>query len=214
MSGSVVAVNVGHRVPADWAGGPAGSAIDKRPVAGPVPVGPLGVAGDEHGDPVGHGGIYQAVYAYAAEDADFWVAEIGRPLWPGAFGENLTTAGVDASGAVSGEQWRVGGALLEVTVPRIPCRVFAGFWDMPDLVKRFTAAARPGAYLRVLEPGEVAAGDRVEVLSRPEHGVTVAELLRARSGERSLLPRVRQVPGLPPKWQSWLDSVAGVKAPG
>jgi MOSC domain-containing protein YiiM len=133
-------------------------------------------------------------------------------VWPGAFGENLTTRGVGASTAVSGEVWRVGGVLLEVTTPRIPCTVFAGFWDVPGLVKRFTAAGRPGAYLRVLEPGEVAAGDPVEVLSRPEHGVTMAELMRARSGDRSLIPRVRQISGLAPKWQRWLESVDGSAA--
>jgi MOSC domain-containing protein YiiM len=213
VPGRVVAVNVGRQVAVNWAGSQRATAIDKRPVDGSVPVGPLGVAGDEHGDSVNHGGIYQAVYAYAGEDADYWEAELGRALWRGAFGENLTTRGVDASSAVSGERWRVGAVELQVTVPRIPCRVFAGFWDMPDLINRFIAAGRPGAYLRVLVPGEIAAGDPIEVASRPAHGVTIAELLRARTGDRSLLPRVREVPGLPPKWQSWLDSVAAVKVP-
>jgi MOSC domain-containing protein YiiM len=210
VSGTVVTVNVGKKVAAAWSGNDGRSAIDKRPVAGSVPVGLLGLAGDEHSAPT-HGGEHQAVYAYAAEDAAFWSAELGRDVWPGAFGENLTTTGIDASGAVSGERWRVGAVLLEVTVPRIPCVTFAGFWDLPDLVLRFTRAARPGAYLKVLEPGEITAGDRIEVLSRPEHGVTVAELMRARSGERSLLPRVRGVVALPPKWQSWLQSVEAVK---
>jgi MOSC domain-containing protein YiiM len=210
VSGTVVALNVGKKVAAAWSANQGFSAIDKRPVAGPVPVGLLGLAGDEHSAPT-HGGEYQAVYAYAEEDAGFWSAELGREVWPGAFGENLTTAGIDVSGAVSGERWRVGEVLLEVTVPRIPCTTFAGFWDLPDLIVRFTRAARPGAYLKVLEPGEVTAGDRVEVLSRPEHGVTVAELMRARTGERSLLPRIREIAALPPKWQSWLDSVEVVK---
>jgi MOSC domain-containing protein YiiM len=211
VSGTVVAVNVGRPVSARWAGRLGSTAIDKRPVAGPVPVGPLGPAGDEHTDP-GHGGPYQAVYAYAEEDAAFWTAELGRELWPGAFGENLTTAGVDASGAVSGERWQVGGVTLQVTVPRIPCTVFAGFWDVPNLIVRFTKAGLPGAYLKVLEPGEVTAGDRVEVLSRPEHGVTVAELMRARSGDRTLMPRIREIADLPPAWRSWVESVGSVKA--
>jgi MOSC domain-containing protein YiiM len=211
VPGTVVAVNVGRPVSVPWAGRLGNTAIDKRPVAGPVPVGPLGPAGDEHTDP-GHGGPYQAVYAYAEEDAAFWSAEIGRELWPGAFGENLTTAGVDASGAVSGERWQAGGALLEVTVPRIPCTVFAGFWDVSDLIVRFTRAGLPGAYLKVLEPGEITAGDRIEVLSRPEHGVTVAELMRARSGDRTLMPRIREIAGLPPAWRSWIESVGSVKA--
>jgi MOSC domain-containing protein YiiM len=211
VPGTVVALNVGRTVAASWAGHLERTAIDKRPVSGPVPVGPLGPAGDEHAAS-NHGGEYQAVYAYAEEDAAFWSAELGRELWPGAFGENLTTAGVEVTGAVSGERWLVGGVLLEVTVPRIPCVVFAGFWDVPDLIARFTRAARPGAHFKVLEPGEIAAGDRIEVLSRPEHGVTVADLMRARAGDRSLLARIREIAELPPRWRTWLESVEAVKA--
>jgi MOSC domain-containing protein YiiM len=211
VSGIVLAVNVGRQVAVPWAGNQERTGIDKRPVSGPVPVGPRGLAGDEHGDPR-HGGFDQAVYAYAEQDADFWSAELGRELWPGAFGENLTVTGVDASGAVSGERWQVGEVVLEVTVPRMPCVVFAGFWgDVPHLVRRFTEAGRPGAYLRVLATGAVGAGDRIEVLSRPEHGVTMSELMRARAGDRSLMPRVREIPELPQKWRSWLDSVEAVK---
>jgi MOSC domain-containing protein YiiM len=211
VSGVLVSVNVGRSVPAPYAGKPGTTAIDKRAVSGPVRVEPLGIAGDQQSGSL-HGGPDQAVYAYAQEDAAFWAGELGREVWPGAFGENLTTAGVEASGAVIGERWRIGTALLQVTTPRIPCTIFAGFWDVPDLIRRFTEAARPGAYLRVLEPGVIAAGDRIDVLDRPAHGVTVAELARARAGERSLLPRVRQV-ALPERWQPWVDSVQGVKVP-
>jgi MOSC domain-containing protein YiiM len=214
VTGRVVAVNVGQAQDAEWvARRTERTAIDKRPADGPVAVGPLGLAGDEHAYP-GHGGVHQALYAYADADAHFWEAELGRSLWPGAFGENLTTTGVDVSGAVFGERWRVGPVVVEVTTPRIPCNTFAGFWDVPDLIKRFTAAGRPGAYLRVVESGRVQAGDPVQVLSRPEHGVTVAELMAARTGDRALLPRIRTVPELPPKWQSWLDSTERVKASG
>jgi MOSC domain-containing protein YiiM len=214
MAGRVVAVNVGQARDADWvARRVERTAIDKRPVEGPVEVGTLGLAGDEHAY-AGHGGVYQAVYAYADEDAYFWEAELGHPLWPGAFGENLTTAAVDVSRAVVGERWRVGPVVLEATGPRIPCNTFAGWWDMPDLVKRFTAAGRPGAYLRVIETGLVRAGDPVDVISRPDHGVTVADLLAARTGDRSLLPRIRAVPDLAPKWREWLASIDRVKAAG
>ncbi len=213
MAGWLVAVNAGQIRDAEWVAQQERSAIDKRPVDGPVPVGPLGLAGDEHAY-AGHGGVHQAVYAYAAEDARFWEAELGRPLWPGAFGENLTTTGVEVSGAVVGERWRVGAILVEVTTPRIPCNTFAGFWGVRDLIKRFTAAGRPGAYLRVVEPGSVQAGDPVQVLSRPRHGVTVADLMAARTGDRSLLPRIRAVPDLPPKWQEWLASTEPVKTAG
>jgi MOSC domain-containing protein YiiM len=216
-AGRLVAVNAGQVRDAEFAArAQTRTAIDKRPLDGAVPVGPLGLAGDEHSHP-GHGGIYQGLYAYATEDTQFWEAELGRSLWPGAFGENLTTSGVKVSSAVAGERWRVGPVLVEVTGPRLPCQTFASFWGVGDLVKRFTAAGRPGAYLRVLEPGAVRAGDPVVVLSRPDHGVTVADLLAARSGDRSLLPRIRAVAGLPPAWQEWLGhalaSAESVKSP-
>src|SRR5690349_8972496 len=131
------------------------SGIDKRPIAGPALVGVDGVAGDTICDTANHGGPGQAVYAYAVDDLDFWTAELGRPVGPGNVGENLTLAGVDCSHAVIGERWRVGGVLLRVTGPRTPCRVFAGFLDVPDMIKRFFAAGRPGAYLAVDEPGAV-----------------------------------------------------------
>jgi MOSC domain-containing protein YiiM len=205
MGGSVLSVNVGHAVAVEWSQDKRSTAIDKRPMPGPVPVSRERVGTDEHGLP-GHGHEHAAVYAYAREDAEFWEAELGRALPPGVFGENLTTVGLPVSGAVSGERWRVGSTLLQVSVPRIPCRTFAGWWQVPDLVKRFTAAGRPGAYLRVLEPGQITAGDAVELVDRPEHGVSVADLLAARAGDRSLLPRVRQV-ALPPVWKQWLSSL-------
>jgi MOSC domain-containing protein YiiM len=213
-AGRLLAVNAGTVRDADFvAGQQTSTAIDKRPLHGPVPVGPLGLAGDEHSH-AGHGGVHQALYAYADEDAHFWETELGRSLWPGAFGENLTTTGVEVSRAVVGERWRVGPVLLEVTTPRMPCNTFAGFWGVRDLIKRFTAAGRPGAYLRVVESGSIQTDDPVEVASRPEHGVTVADLMAARTGDRSLLPRVRAVPDLPPKWQEWLASTEAVKSAG
>jgi len=205
MGAVVLSVNVGRAVAVDWSQNQRATAIDKRPVAGAVPVHHDRVGADEHGLNT-HGGPRAAVYAYAREDAEFWEGELGRELAAGAFGENLTTRGLDVSGAVSGERWRVGSTLLRVTTPRIPCRTFAGWWQVPDLVKRFTAAGRPGAYLEVLEPGEVSAGDAIEVVDRPDHGVTMADLLAARAGDRSLLPRLRGL-ALPPRWEEWLSSV-------
>ncbi|MFF2380100.1 MOSC domain-containing protein [Streptomyces sp. NPDC058108] len=171
--------------------------IDKRPVTGPVRVsapGPKGVgasglAGDTVCDLRHHGGDDQAVYAVAREDLDDWERELGRPLANGAFGENLTTLGLDVSGARIGERWRVGAELvLEVTSGRIPCRTFQGHLDEPGWVKRFTHRAAPGAYLRVIESGEIRAGDPIEVVHRPGHEVTVAVEFRAMTTERELLP--------------------------
>ncbi len=166
------------------------SGIDKRPVTGPVRLAATGVAGDTICDTRHHGGPDQAVYAYATDDLAYWQRELApRPVT--TVGENLLLSGVDCCGAVVGERWRVGRAELVVRAPRIPCRVFAGFLDVPDLVKRFTAARRPGCYLGVTREGDVAAGDAVTVVERPDHGVTVVDLMAAMTGDRELLPRIR-----------------------
>lgn len=160
--------------------GPVGTtAIDKRPVAGRVKAAPLGLYADVQADRANHGGLDQAVYAYAQEDADVWAAEFGYEVTPGLFGENLRTRGVAVSTAVIGERWRVGTATLEVTQPRTPCATFQRRLAEPRWVKRFTQANRTGAYLRVVEPGTLGAGDAVEVVHRPTHGVTVADWFAA-----------------------------------
>jgi MOSC domain-containing protein YiiM len=163
---------------------PLRTGIDKHPVQGRVAVHPLGLDGDVQVNRRHHGGEGQAVYAYAQEDADFWVAELDRELPPGRFGENLRTTGVDLRNAVLGERWQVGTALFEVTACRIPCANFERFWNVPQLVKRFTAHGASGAYLRVLQTGEVGAGDAVEVVDRPDHGVTTGLLFRATTTQR------------------------------
>jgi MOSC domain-containing protein YiiM len=172
--------------------------IDKRPVAGRVAVHPLGLDGDVQVNRKHHGGEGQAVYAYGQEDADFWAAELGRDLPPGRFGENLRMSGVDLTGALLGEQWRIGTTLLEVTAPRIPCANFARFWDEPQLVRRFTVHGATGAYLRVLEPGDLGAGDPVEVVFRPDHGVTTGAAFRIFTTQKArvadLAPAVRYLP--------------------
>ncbi|GAB3088936.1 MOSC domain-containing protein [Micromonospora schwarzwaldensis] len=198
-------MNVGRPRPNPWKGLGA-TGIDKRPVDGPVAVsapgpkgaGEVGLAGDRVYDVAHHGGTDQAVYAYAREDLDRWQAELGRPLGNGSFGENLTTTGVDVTGALVGERWRIGsGLLLEVSCARIPCGTFQGWLGEQGWIKRFTRAAVPGAYLRVVEPGAVRAGDPVEVVHRPDHEVTVAFLFRAVTTEPDLLPRVLVADALP-----------------
>ena len=180
MTGRVESVNVAVvRSDIDTRAPDGRTGIDKRPVEGPVLLTAGGVEGDTVCHTKHHGGPDQAVYAYAAEDLAFWAAELGQEVRPGGVGENLTVAGVDCTGAVLGERWQVGDAVLQVRSARTPCRVFAGFRGVPDLVKRFIAAGRPGAYLAVERPGRVRAGDAVTVLDRPGHGVTVADLMAA-----------------------------------
>jgi MOSC domain-containing protein YiiM len=169
---------------------PLRTGIDKRPVSGRVAVHPLGLEGDVQVNRKHHGGEGQAVYAYAQEDADFWVAELDRDLPPGRFGENLRTTGLDLRNAVLGERWRVGTALFEVTAWRTPCANFARFWEIPDLVKRFAAHGATGAYLRVLETGEIGAGDPAEIVFRPDHGITVETAFRITMSQKSRLPEL------------------------
>jgi len=172
--------------------------IDKRPSPEPVALrdpgprtGLSGAAGDAIGDPRSHGGTDQAVYAYQREDLDVWQAELGRPLTNGVFGENLTTAGLDVNGALVGERWQVGDTcVLEVTSPRIPCRTFAGWLEDQRWVKRFTDRGAPGAYLRVISPGSVSAGDAITVLHRPAHDVTITMMFRALTTDKALQPRL------------------------
>ncbi|MFF2008200.1 MOSC domain-containing protein [Streptomyces sp. NPDC058195] len=195
---SLLSVNAGRPKAVEYTDAPTGTTgIDKRPVDGPVLIsdpgpkgtGGSGVAGDAVCDLRHHGGSDQAVYAFAREELDAWERELGRPLGNGAFGENLTTRGVEVSGALIGERWRIGPDLvLEVTSGRIPCRTFAGHVEEPRWVRRFTQAAAPGAYLRVIEPGAVRAGDPVEIVHRPDHDVTVEREFLASTTRRELLP--------------------------
>jgi MOSC domain-containing protein YiiM len=196
--GRLASVNIGVRRVTRYADGPGGqTGIDKRPVAGRVAVRTTGVAGDFIGNRRVHGDADKAAYAYAREDAAWWAAELGREIGPGRFGENLTTEGIDVTGAVIGERWAVGTALLEVSQPRIPCATFAGFWDVPDLINRFTAHGAPGAYLRVVRDGEVETGDSIEVVHRPGHGLTVGETFRALTTSPDLLTGLLRASELP-----------------
>jgi MOSC domain-containing protein YiiM len=181
--------------------------INKQPVDHPVAVrapGPKttglhsGLVGDQIFDIRHHGGDEQAVYAYAREDYDWWERELGRTLPGGLFGENLTTVDVDVNGAVIGEQWRVGaGLVLEPTFGRIPCATFQAKMGEPHWVKTFAQRNRPGAYLRVVTPGDVRAGDRIEVVDRPGHGISIADAFRAYLSEPALIPELLARDGIP-----------------
>ena len=201
----LLSVNVGKPRPTSWKDTTL-TGIDKRPVRGPVRVTPpramglglVGLAGDRAYDVAHHGGPDQAVYAYAREDLDYWAALLDRPLSNGVFGENLTTSGVDVNGALIGECWRAGPeVILEVSCPRIPCRTFQGWLQEAGWINRFTRAGRPGTYLRVIEAGEIRAGDAVEIVARPDHEVSVAVAFRALTLEPELLPRLLAADALP-----------------
>jgi MOSC domain-containing protein YiiM len=205
----LVSVNVGR--PAQIAvrrGRPLMSAIGKAPVDGRVRVAGVNVDGDDQADRRVHGGPDKAVYAYASEDASWWAEQLGRDVDPGAFGENLTTAGVDVSGAVVGERWRIGSVELEVSQPRIPCAKLGLRFGDPMMVKRFALARRPGAYLRIVREGELGAGDPIEVGPRPAHGITVRLVSEAILHDERLMGAAT-APELAASLADWMRERAG-----
>jgi MOSC domain-containing protein YiiM len=199
----IVSVNVGGQRDVEWFGRTVRTGIWKSPVEGRVAVRGVNLDGDDQADRRVHGGPDKAVYAYAVEDYAWWV-EQGDDVGPGTFGENLTTEGIDLSTALIGETWQVGTTVLEVAQPREPCFKLgirmgdAGFKD------RFAEADRPGAYLRIVEEGDVGAGDDLVVLDRPEHGWTVLELLHTTASPTpAALDALLAIPAVPDHWKAW-----------
>lgn len=205
----VHSVNVGRPRPVDTGRGSVLTAIWKAPVEGRVSVRGVNVDGDDQADRAVHGGPDKAVYAYAIEDTREWERELGRDLGPGAFGENLTTEGIDVSGALVAERWRVGTTLLEVVQPRFPCFKLGLRMNDPSFVKRFAHASRPGAYLRVVEDGDLGAGDAIEVdtSARPDHGVTVRLVFNAILLDHRLVPQALEAPQLIPSLREWMTQM-------
>ena len=204
----VLSINVAsivHEGP--WTGSEGRTGIDKRPVDRAIRFENDGVVGDVVVDRKHHGGYDKAVYAYAREDADWWEQEIGRAIANGAFGENLTTQGIDVNAALIGERWQIGSVVLEVSEPRIPCRVFAGFWDRPTLIKDFTEVKRSGAYMRIIQEGEMAPGAQINVISRPEHGITIRDIFEAKAGERGKIAKLKEVTALSNQYKMWLEKL-------
>jgi MOSC domain-containing protein YiiM len=211
----VESVNVGKPRPIERSGEMTTSAIWKEPVSDRVAVRGVNVDGDDQADRAVHGGPDAAVYAYAAEDTEWWEAELRRPLGPGAFGENLTTRGIDVTGALIGERWTIGSVLLEITAPRIPCWKLAKRMDDPYFIKRFAAALRPGAYFRIIEEGELGAGDPIEVVERPQHDVTVGLVARVFLFDHDEAAHLLEAPALTASWRDWASRrSAGASAVG
>ena len=193
--GEVRAIRVGERTIT--------TAIWKHPVTGPVAVEGVNLRGDDQADRTVHGGPDKAVYAYALEDTAWWERELGRPLGPGAFGENLSLRGVDVSQARIGERWAIGSTVLEVRQPRLPCFKLGLRHSDPLLPRRFARAGRPGAYLAIVVPGAVSAGDAIELVDRPSHDVTVALVAHVFLHDRSRTHELLAATALPHGWRVW-----------
>ena len=212
MSARVLSINITSVVhQGEWTGSEGRTGIDKRSVAGAIEFKNNGVVGDRVIDTNVHGGYEQAVYAYAREDAQWWEREINEEIPAGRFGENLTTEGIDVNAALIGEQWKIGSVILEVSQPRIPCRVFAGFWKRATLIKDFTQAGRPGTYLRIIQEGTAQAGDAIEVIFKPNHTITISDLFAAKSGERSKINQIKDVTYLSTEFKEWSQKIAATQ---
>ena len=181
MQPRVISVNVGKPREIVVDGKVVRTSIWKDPVAGRVVVRDVNVTGDDQSDRKVHGGDRKAVYAYAREDLDWWGGRLGQALASGTFGENLTTEGLDVTGARVGERWRIGQTLLEVTQPRLPCYKLEARMERPGFIAEFIDGGRPSAYLRIVEEGDVGAGDAVEVVSRPDDAPTMGDVMRSKT---------------------------------
>lgn len=200
--GTVVSVNVSPVRSIDVRGEAIPTGILKTPVLGRVRVDGVNLHGDDQADRNAHGGPDRVAYAYASEDYAWWARELGGDLSPGTFGENLTLRGIDVNGARIGERWRIGTAIFQVTSPRVPCFKLATVMRDPRFVKRFAEALRPGAYLSIVEPGDVGTGDEVHVVATPAHALTLATMTDIYFNHHDRIAEML-VPELPDKWRAW-----------
>jgi MOSC domain-containing protein YiiM len=204
VSPRVIAVNVGAIRHVDWRGERVSTGIWKQPVVGRVALRGVNFEGDDQADRSVHGGPDKAVYSYAREDYDFWRERYGIDTSSGLFGENLTLEGLDLSSSLVGERWSVGTTELEVAQPRLPCFKLGLRMNDPHFPKKFLAAGRPGAYLRVLKEGDVGAGDAVLVTFRPDHGVTLRFMVESLQDDDKAAA-LRELPRLPAFWKRVAD---------
>jgi len=212
VKGRILSINVGQPREIEWLGQRALTSIWKYPVEGRVAVRGVNIAGDDQADRLVHGGRDKAIYTYAREDHNWWEGELGRELELGNFGENLTLIGVDVTGSIIGERWQVADALFEVAQPRIPCWKLGARMGDARFQQQFARGGRPGAYLRIVQEGEIGADDSVEVIYRPEHGVTIGEVARIYHVEHERASLLLEVPELAEVMKRWARRRVGLAA--
>ena len=206
--GTVLSVNVGRPREIERNGRSETSGIWKTPVDGPVRAEGLNLAGDEQADLDVHGGYDKAVYAYAIEDLAWWEGQLDREIGPGVFGENLTVESVELANALVGERWRLGTAELEVSEPRLACWKLGVRMGDPTFPAAFNREGRTGTYLRIIGAGDIESGDTVDVLSRPDHDVTIHAIWSAYT-KRDDPAALLAAPQLGESWRSWAEDRLG-----
>ncbi|MET0627466.1 MAG: MOSC domain-containing protein [Acidimicrobiia bacterium] len=210
LAGRVVSVNVGLPRITVWHGREVESGIWKAPVDGRIAVRGINLDGDEQADLRVHGGPDKAVYAYAVEDYAWWSEYLGREIGPARFGENLTVEGLDLGAMVIGTRWHVGSAVLEITQPRQPCFKLGMRMGDAEFVDMFDAAERFGVYFRILEEGDIGAGDAIEVVPLDRDGLNAYGLaIDYREPTRDFLDRIVAEPLVPAGWREWAERHLG-----
>jgi MOSC domain-containing protein YiiM len=203
----LVSVNIGHPREVIYKGKTVTTGIFKEPLEGRIRLRTLNLDGDRQADLSVHGGPSKAVYAYPFEHYEYWRAEFpGMNLPWGMFGENFTTEGLREDSVNIGDRFRMGSAEVMVTEPRLPCYKLAAKFGRDDIIKRFLHSGRTGFYFAVMQEGEVGTGDGIELVSRDEHSVTVADITRLYVREKDdvgTLRRAVQVTALPESWRAY-----------
>ena len=206
-SGTIIAVRVGRVRTVQWRDEEVLTGSFKEPVEGPVDLGLTGLAGDEQGDVVHHGGPEKALLCYGRAHYAAWRAE-GLDLPEGALFENLTVEGLTESEVCLGDVWDVDGVRLQVTQSRRPCWKLSSRWGVPDLARRVQSTGRTGWYLRVLTPGTLQAGQVMRLLERNPGAVDLAELSRVMNVDKGDIPAIERIlasPGVPGRWRTTLQ---------
>ena len=211
----LISLNVARPRLAIYKGASINTGIFKKPVSGRVALRTLNLDGDRQADLTVHGGPYKAVYAYPSEHYPYWREELpGTDLPWGMFGENLTTEGLSEDDLHIGDRFRIGSATVMVRQPRMPCYKLPVKFQRDDILERFLVSGRSGFYFSVEQEGEVGAGDSIELLSRNQGGITIAEMNQLFVRDRynqELLQKAIATAGLPESWREYL--LPRLKAP-
>lgn len=202
----LISLNVGMPRTVQYNGEPVTTGIFKEPVQGAVMLRKLNLDGDAQADLSVHGGTSKAVYAYPSEHYEYWKKELPEMELPyGMFGENFTTEGILEDSVHVGDRFRIGGAELMVTEPRLPCYKLGIKFGRPDIIKKFLQSRRTGFYFAVLKEGEVEAGDIIELQERDRNNFAVSDITRLYAFEKDDLESLRRVVALQTLSASWRE---------
>src|SRR5262244_3978242 len=206
MMARLLSVNVGLPRDIMWQGRTVHTAIWKAPVEGPRMVRRFNIDGDGQGDLAGHGGEHRAVFVYQIDSYRYWQNKLGRNDFTyGQFGENFTVDGLSDREVCIGDRYRIGNAVFEVTQPRVTCYRVGIRMNEPRMPALLVSHGRPGFYFRVLQEGEVGAGDNIVKLADGSERITVAEidaLLYLPGHSRQQMERALRIPALSQGWQA------------